>query len=423
MSVVASSNGGPRKRDGRLRVIVLGYIVRGPLGGLAWHHLQYVIGLARLGHDVYFFEDSDDYPSCYDPVRSVTDTNPTYGLAFAANAFEKIGMGDRWAYYDAHTSGWSGTCANRVAEICKTSDLLLNLSGVNPLRPWLLEIAARALIDTDPAFTQIRHLTNAEARARAEQHTAFFSFGENIGSSRSSIPDDGLPWRPTRQPVVLDFWPTTPGPAGGKFTTIMQWDSYPARQHNGSHYGMKSDSFEPYIDLPRKTSFEFELAIGSGTAPREELRAHGWSVLDPREPTRDPWTYQEYIQNSKAEFSVAKHGYVSSRSGWFSERSAAYLASARPVVTQETGFSDWLKTGAGIVSFNSLEEALDGVEEISGRYDFHCREARNIAVEYFDSGKVLASLIVRAMDKETAAETYTTCRANSDPQDCGAPAQ
>lgn len=188
----------------RLRLIVLGYVVRGPIGGMSWHHLQYVMGLAQLGHDVYFVEDSNDYPSCYDPSKHVTGTDPTYGLAFAKRTFDKVGLGDRWAYYDNHCQHWFGPCAYNIVEKCETADLLLDVSGKNCLRPWILKIPVRALIDTDPVFTQISHLTDDEARRLALQHTTFFSFGENIGGHNSTVPDDHLPWKPTRQPVVLD---------------------------------------------------------------------------------------------------------------------------------------------------------------------------------------------------------------------------
>jgi hypothetical protein len=377
----------------RLRIVVAGYIVRGPLGGLAWHHLQYVMGLASLGHDVHFLEDSDDYPSCYDPIRDVTDADPTYGLEFATHAFERVGLHERWAYYDAHTSHWLGPGGNRMLEICASADLLLNLSAVNPLRPWMLGIPRRALVDTDPVFTQIRHLTRPEAREMAERHTSFFSFGENIGLESSQIPADGLPWQATRQPVVLGAWPVTRGPAQGKFTTVMQWDSYPALEHNGTRYGMKSESFSQFIDLPERAGRLFELALGSRTAPRALLRHKGWSLRDPRRPTRDPWSYQRYIQRSRAEFGVAKHGYAISGSGWFSERSAAYLASGRPVLIQETGFTRWLPAGTGVFPFRTPEEALAGIEAIQSAYDLHCRAARVVAEEYFDARKVLTRLI------------------------------
>ena len=381
------------------RVIVLGYIVRCPLGGLAWHYLQYFLGLARLHHDVYFVEDSDDVPwSCYDPTRNVTDTDPTYGLIFAKNTFGRVGLGDRWAYFDAHREQWLGPCANRIRDICNSADLVLNISGANPLRPWLLEIPARAYIDTDPVYTQIRNIIDPTRRFRTTQHTVFFTFGENLIHNRSSIPVDHFPWQPTRQPVVLDAWPVTPPPKHGKFTTVMQWDSDPSVEYDGYRYGMKSESFLDYLDLAEKAGTILEIALGSVSAPRDFLCNKGWRLRNPLEVTRDPWIYQKYIQDSKAEFSVAKHGYVVTKCGWFSERSASYLASGRPVVIQDTGFSQWMETGTGVISFSTPEEALSGIGEIINRYEFHCRAAREIAEVYFDSKKVLTRLIESALN-------------------------
>lgn len=394
----------------RLRVVVLGYVVRGPLGGLAWHHLQYVLGLRALGHDVHFIEDSDDYPSCYDPARGVVGADPAYGIAFATRAFERLGLGDRWCFYDAHAARWLGPLAPRALEICASAELLLNLSGVNPLRPWTEGVPARAFVDTDPAFTQIRHLTDTHARSLAAAHNSFFTFAENIARDDCLVPADGFHWRRTRQPVVLDAWPTTPGPRAGSWTTVMQWDSYPAREHGGRRYGMKSDSFNEFAELPARAGSVFKIALGSEHAPRAELRAQGWKLLDPLAVTRDPWTFQEFVRASKAEWSVAKHGYVASRSGWFSERSASYLASGRPVLTQETGFSKWLPTGAGLLTFDTLEDVLSGMAEIEGDYARHCRAARELAAEFFDARKVLPGLIERALgqDEARASEAHDT---------------
>jgi hypothetical protein len=376
-----------------LRIVVLGYIVRCPLGGMAWHYLQYAMGLMDLGHDVYFLEDSDDYPSCYDPDRHVTDSDATYGLEFSKRVFDRTNLGDRWAYYDGHASRWYGLQERRVLDVCRTADVVLNISGANPLRSWLEKVPVRIFIDTDPVFEQIRQLTVPERRERALGHTAFFSFGENIEHPDSEIPDDGLPWRPTRQPVVLDTWPVTPVPRDAPFTTVMQWESYPAREYRRARYGLKAASFEPYMDLPSRTGAVLELALGTPTAPRALLRSRGWRLRDPLEVTRDPWTYQRYLQQSVGEFTVAKHGYVTARSGWFSERSAVYLASGRPVVIQETGFSDWMQTGSGVIPFDSPNEARDGIEDVLGRRAFHCRAARELAEEYFDSRKVLGRLL------------------------------
>ena len=383
--------------DGRLRVVVLGYVVRGPLGGLAWHHLQYAVGLLRLGHDVHFVEDSgDDGYCCYDPVRDVTDHDPTYGLAFAGAVFPRLGLGDRWAYHDAHRSTWHGPAGARAEALCASADLVLNLSGINPLRPWLADVPARAFVDTDPAFTQVRHLTEPDRLELALGHTSFHTFAENVGKPGCTVPDDGLPWWPTRQPVVLDEWPVTPGPASGRFTTVMQWDSYPARRYGGRAYGLKSDSFGPYVDLPGRADAVFELALGAPGPVRDRLAANGWILRDPRPPTLDPWTYQRFIQGSKAEFSVAKEAYVGTGSGWFSERSASYLASGRPVVVQETGL--WLEPGPGVVAFTTAEEARAGVEAVDADYPASCRAARAVAEEHFDARRVLPRLLADALD-------------------------
>ncbi|HYX81752.1 MAG TPA: hypothetical protein VE714_05120 [Gemmatimonadales bacterium] len=385
-----------------MRILVLGYIVRGPLGGYAWHHLQYVLGLAQLGHDVYFFEDSDDYAACYDPSTNGMSTDPSYGLAFAERAFERLGLSQRWAYHDAHRDRWYGMEGDRVLEICASADVALNVSGVNPVRPWWRSVPVRVFIDTDPAFTQIRHLSDPTSLARAREHSAFVTFGENFARSGCMVPDDGLPWHPTRQPIVLDAWPVTAAPSSAKFTSVLQWDSYPARVFRGQRYGMKSESFGPHLDLPAKLGPRFELAVGSPTAPRELLRDKGWVIRDPLETTRDPWSYQGYIQESKAEFSVAKHGYVVSRSGWFSERSAAYLASGRPVVVEQTGFSDWLQTDGGVVPFSTPEQAAEGIADVNARYDFHSRAARACAETYFDARNVLARLLEVAVELNDA---------------------
>ena len=160
---------------------------------------------------------------------------------------------------------------------------------------------------------------------------------------------------------------------------------------------MKSESFVPFMDLPQNAGIKFELAVGSSTAPREELRRKGWEVRDPLEPTRTPWTYQTYIKRSKAEFGIAKHGYVVTHSGWFSERSANYLASGRPVVVQDTGFTDWLHADMGVKSFRTPDEALAAIDDVNSRYEAHCRAAREVAEAYFDYRKVLSELIERAM--------------------------
>lgn len=376
------------------RIVVLVYLVRCPLGGMAWHYLQYAMGLMRLGHDVLVLEDSEDYPCCYDPSRHTTDTVPAYGLDFAKRVLDRTGLGDRWAYHDAHTNTWHGPRNADAVDFCKDADLMLNISGANPVRPWLRGIPVRAFIDTDPVFEQVRQLTVPHRHERAAQHNAFLSFGECVGKPGWAVPDDGWPWRPTRQPIVLDAWPVTPVPTSAAFTTVMQWDSYPAREYGGKHYGLKAQSFGPYLGLPgRCAGAALDLALGSPEAPRDLLVEHGWRLSDPLAATLDPWAYQSFIQRSLGEFSVAKHGYVAAHTGWFSERTACYLASGRPAVVQDTGFSEHLPTGKGLFAFTTPDEAADAIGRVMSDPPGNAEAAREIAVQHFSSDVVLTSLL------------------------------
>ena len=379
-----------------LRIVVLGYLIRGPIGGMAWHHLQYVLGLKQLGHEVLFLEDSDDYPSCYDPSTHVVGSDPSYGLRFADQAFARLDLAHCWAYYDAHQKRWHGPASGKAIRFCHDAEVLLNVSGVNPLRRWLENIPARVFIDTDPVFTQIRHLKDQGARDKAAQHNAFFSFGELIETSENRIPNDGFDWHATRQPVVLDAWPASEGPADGRFTTVMQWVSYPAIELDGRRYGMKGESFDMVRDLPGRVARPLEIALGGSSAPRHELERLGWRLVDPLTVTRDPWTYQEYLHRSRGEFSVAKHGYIAGRSGWFSERTACYLALGRPAVVQDTGFSQYLPCGAGVWAFHDADSAIEALDNVEAGYPTQCRAARDFAAAYFDSRNVLQSLLERS---------------------------
>ena len=367
---------------------------------MAWDYAQYVLGLARLGHDVYFVEDSNDWPACYHPATNTFDCDPAEGLSSAAHTFLSLGIGERWAYYDAHTNRWIGPCAEGILALCESADLLLNVSGwANTIRPWLLQIPVRAFLDTDPGFTQIVHLTDPKALANALLHNVHFSFGENYGLSGCRVPADGFRWQATRQPVVLDQWPATPGKPEGNLTTIMFWESYPAREYRGVYYGLKSDSFIPYFSLPARVTAQLQLAVGRiPDVTLKQVQNSGWDVIDPLIPSRDVRAYRSFIQDSKGEFGVAKHCYVITRSGWFSGRSAMYLASGRPVVIEDTGFSHWMHTGAGVIPFSNPDEAVAGIEDVSRRYEYHCKAAREIAIEYFDSNRVLSDLIEKAMN-------------------------
>ncbi len=202
---------------------------------------------------------------------------------------------------------------------------------------------------------------------------------------------------PTRQPVVLDLWPVKAGDPSAPLTTVMNWSAYGDREHEGRVYGQKDREFEPFFSLPHETKDPLEIAINAPAAVRKRLADGGWSVTDPLKVTQNPSTYQHYLKCSRAEFSVAKHAYVSTRSGWFSERSAAYLASGRPVVVQDTGFSDFLPSGAGLLAYRTPDKAVAAIRHLKRDYEAHCWAARAVAKEFFDARRVLTDLLQRSL--------------------------
>lgn len=342
-----------------------------------------------------FLEWSEDYEACYDPSLNNMTKNPEYGLHFIQDVFRSFDLENDWGYFDEHTNTWYGQSTQSVISFSSSADLLINLSGITSLREIVENIPIRIFLDTDPLFTQIRHLQDEGALAVANQHTHHFSFAENIAHRSCTIPNDGFQWQITRQPIVLEEWKVQPNNPSGAYTTVMQWDSYKSQEFDGLIYGMKSKSFSLIEDLPSIVKNQFKIAVGSESTPKNQLIKQGWQLLDPLEITKTPLTYQEFISNSKAEFTIAKHGYVLSKSGWFSERSAAYLASGRPVITQETGFSAVIPTGKGLFSFSEKSEAIYAIKEIDANYNFHCRAARKIAEEYFNHNMVLQSMLSR----------------------------
>lgn len=377
-----------------MNILVIGHIIKIPLGGMVWHYLQYVIGLKRMGHEILFLEDCGDFPACYNPDNFTVSENPAYGLRFIQQIFDAYDLKGQWAYYDGHSGNWYGNSRQKVLSFCAKADLVLNVSGGTPLREWWIKIPSRVFVDTDPGFTQVKHLTDPSAYEIALQHTCYFSFAENINKAICTIPSDGFLWQPTRQPCVLDAWVIGPPLPSAKWTTIMQWDSYKVREYKGKMFGMKSLSFQEYESLPQLIQGEkFEIALGSATAPVDRLKGNGWGIINPLTPTKTPWSYQKYIQGSKGEWSIAKHGYVVSNSGWFSERSLCYMASAKPVLLQDTGFSEVIETGKGLLTFKSLDEVVTSLESLNMDYRSHCKWARCLVEENFEACKVLTALL------------------------------
>lgn len=368
-------------------------IVSGPLAakpgnaGGTWERFSWAEGLRRLGFDVLFVEECDGIPAAA-------------ALEWFDACTRFFGFGRRAAIVD-RGSGWThGRSRDDLRRFAAASDLLVNLSG-NLTVPDLVEaVSTTAYVDVDPGFTQIWHADPAIPYA-VPRHDHYFTIGENIGTPGCQIPTGGLHWKPTRQPLLLDLWPTVPADghrADGsrRFTTVAGWRcGFGPLAWDGITYGLKLHEFRAMFTLPERIAATFEIAldIHDGDArDRDALTAHGWRLVAPAAAAGTADAFQKYVQDSGAEFSVAQGVYAHARTGWFSDRSTRYLASGRPVLVQDTGLAT-IPTGEGILTFRSLDEAVAGVEEILAHYPRHAAAARDLAARHFDSDRVLGRLL------------------------------
>jgi hypothetical protein len=367
-----------------MRILFAGIVARYPFGGVTWCSLMYLLGLRALGHEVFYIEDTGE--CVYDPVLNMRSTDPAYGVAHIQRSLEPFGLGDRWTLVN-YDGTYHGRTAEEVRRYCASADLFLNLSGGSWFwRDEYARIPRRVFVDSDPGFTQL-------AIAKAEpwyveffqRFTHLFTFGANIGTAASSVPVGGFTWRHTWQPLALDQWRAV-SPPGDRFTTVMTWQIESFADLGGN----KDKEFVRFLDLPSRTRQPFELAING---PHELLRRHGWGTVDAMRVSRTPWEYRDFVHRSKAEFGVAKHTYVATQCGWFSDRTACYLASGRPALVQDTGWTAHLPSDAGLLAFSSPEEALAGIDGINGDYARHARRALEIAGDHFEGRRVLSRLL------------------------------
>jgi hypothetical protein len=367
-----------------MRILMAGIIARYPFGGVTWCSLMYLLGLRALGHDVFYIEDTGE--CVYDPVQNTRATDPTYGTTYIHAALEPFGLGDRWSFVN-YDGSYHGRSADDVRRFAADADLFINLSGGSWFwRDEYANIPRKIFIDSDPAFTQL-------AIAKAEPwYVAFFkrfdrlfTFGSNIGTAACEIPVGDFTWHKTWQPITVADWQTDAEPRD-RFTTVMTWQIESFTDVGGN----KDQEFVRFIDLPSRTPQRFELAING---PQKLLREHGWETVDAMRVSRTPADYRSFIQGSKAEFGVAKHTYVASRSGWFSDRTECYLAAGRPALVQDTGWTAHLPCGEGLLAFSTPEQALAGIDRINADYHRHARRAREIALEHFDSRIILPRLL------------------------------
>lgn len=386
----------------RKRIVVMGFMGGCPIAGVIWQHIHYIVGLQRLGHDVYYVEDSARYP--YNPVTYAEDENYAYAAEVLQKLSVEFGFEGRWSYCARFIPGdpTMGMPLSKIRELYKTADAILNVCGAQEFNEDLLQSHNLLYVESDPGVEQIRVDTGAEkTKEYLGRHRALFTFGEDIGTERFPVPLHGARWLPTRQPVVTGFWKTNDAPPqGAMFTTVANWNTSNRKdiEWRGEKYlWSKSLEFLKFVEAPVKSGEPFEMATNIGDpATRQQFHDNRWNLIQPDDLSIHWNQYRGYLQNSKGEFTVAKDQYVRLNTGWFSDRSACYLAAGRPVITQETGFTRIYGGQCGLLSFTTLEEIVENVRVINSDYQKHSQAAAEIAREYFEATSVLKSLLERA---------------------------
>ncbi len=359
--------------------------------GSTWVPIQYVAGFRRMGVEAVWV----DYLDRVDPRRNA------HSLEYLIERFEAtardFGFSGRFGVvYDGGARHF-GLAERDLEALAAGADLLLAVSGkgLPPGSPWH-RMSRRAYVDVDPGFTQ---MWAHKSDMGLDRFNLFFTVGLNVGRPGSPIPTLGLRWHTILPPVVLELWPAHVDEQCTRFSTVGDWWGSQFVRFDGELYGSKREEFLKFMHVPLEAGQPMEAALSIYQCDHEELGQlgrHNWKVLDPYLYAGDPQAYREFIRYSRAEFSVAKNGYVRSASGWVSDRSACYLASGKPVLVQSTGIEPHLPTGRGLLTFRTPEEAVAGIRAINADYAAHARAARQIAERHFDSELVLGSILERA---------------------------
>jgi hypothetical protein len=365
-------------------------------GGEAWVRLSWARGMRRLGFRVIFLEQIAP-AACVGESGGLCDVERSDNLAYFQAMTEQFGLAGSCALIDESSGdAHGGLTRKELLDLAPQAELLVNISGHLTLPELFARFRRKTYIDIDPGFTQFWH-AQGNAGAHLLGHDLFFTIGQHIGTAGCCIPTSGIHWRHTRQPVVLDDWPVCRADDPDRLTTVASWrGAFGSVTFEEQRFGLKVHEFRKFIDLPRRVAQTLEVALDIHRADekdREQLEAHGWRVVSPRQVAADPFAFRRYVQHSGGEFSAAQGIYVETNSGWFSDRTVRYLASGKPALVQDTGFSDVLPGGKGLVPFRTLEQAIAGAADIAANYDEHVAAARAIATSCFDSDHVLGRLL------------------------------
>ena len=379
----------------RRLAVVVGFIAKLPVAGMALYNLHYIQGLRDLGYTVHYVERVNRADECYDPSRDAMGDDATYGVRWLRRCLDWLpGEPLSWTFIDRQ-GGHHGAPFSELTSSIERADFVITLADPT----WFDELGrcpARAFVDGDPLFTQAAMQDADDDMSSVLAHyPTLFTYWTRQGAPDTTVPLARRKWISTTPVVSTSLWEVRAPRPAAPVTAVMNWAAWSDVDVDGVSYGHKSREVERLIDLPSHTDRELRLAVG-GPAPRDRLEAHGWRIADPLKASGTLEAYSEFIAGSYADLGISKHAYVASRSGWFSDRSLCYLASGRPVIHQDTGFTDWLPTGEGVLAFSTLEEAAGALELLDEDYPRHVGAARTIAEEYFEAQTVIARMLDEA---------------------------
>jgi len=380
------------------KILVCGTIANKPYnGGQSLIALQYIAGLKSLGFNVLFFEHLTA-EACWDQHQKPCGFIESVQYDYFVEIMTTFSLARHSSLlYNRGQQHWRASLDD-VLRFAHEADALIVIGGRFPPFQDLVSAARKKIfIDQDPVYTQLWSAVYHQEVGIAEADV-LFTVGLNIGSAVCPIPTCGKSWHTIMPVIDLKFWPFVGSsiPAG-KITTVAAWRGYAPLEYQGEWYEQKAVEFKRFLRLPSKIKRPVEVAL---TIDEEEdldlLRRHGWRIVDPRIHACDPWSYRAYIAQSRAELGIFANAYVKAHSGWLSDRSAAYLASGKPVLAQDTGLANHLPLGTGLIPFRTEEELIAAIDDLDARYDEHCLEARRLAEEYFCAEKVLSKLLTQA---------------------------
>src|SRR4030095_151317 len=365
------------------KIIMGSYMVRYPLGGnLSWA-LQYLSGLKDLGHEVYLVEKYVHDESCFDLFNQKMTNDCGSGIKIVSDLLARFGLENNWCFV-SYDNQYYGLSKNEIESLFKEADLFIENGSHEAWNEELSSSQAKtAFIDVDPVFTQINWHHRRRNAIPLPDFDFYFTNGLNIGESGNIIPTADISWKYIFNPVNTRLFTQSVPDDDAPYSTIMNWRSYSAKPKlNGIAYGHKEVEFLKFQDLPSRVSIPLEVALANIPDNKDkELEQFGWKVRHAQDVTYSYDIFQNYLKNVKGEFSVVKNMYAATCSGWFSDKSAAFLASGRPVVLQETGFSRHLPVGEGLFAVNDVTEAKEAIELIESDYQKHSKKATEIAQE------------------------------------------